>query len=80
MSYEKDYSGQPEWMAKVDALKDAQEWLGKAKFRKVVKLLKNDNVSSKRMLLLGLALVGIQGYPAQVMIDVYVPKQLELDL
>ena len=80
MSYEKDYSGQPEWMAKVDALKDAQEWLGKAKFRKVVKLLKNDNVSSKRMLLLGLALVGIQGYPAQVMIDVYAPKQLELDL
>lgn len=80
MHYEKDYSGQAEWMAKVDALKDAQEWLGKARFRKVVKLLKNDNVSSKRMLLLGLALVGIQGYPAQVMIDVYAPKQLELDL
>ena len=40
MHYEKDYSGQAEWMAKVDALKDAEEWLGKARFRKVVKLLK----------------------------------------
>ena len=78
MHYERDYSGQPEWMAKVDALKDAQEWLGKVKYRRVVKLLKNDYVSSKRMLLLGLALVGIQGYPAHVMIDVYAPKQLKL--
>jgi len=78
MHYERDYSGQPEWMAKIDALKDTQDFLGKPKFRKVVKLLKNDYVSSKRMLFLGLALVGVQGYPAHVMIDMYAPKQLEL--
>ena len=78
MSYTKDYSGQPEWMAKVDALKDTEEFLGKARFRKIVKLLKADYVSSKRMLFLGLALAGVQGYPAHVMIDVYAPKQLKL--
>jgi hypothetical protein len=78
MHYEKDYSGQAEWMAKVDALKDVQDWLGKPHFRRLVKLLKNDYTSSKRMLFLGLALVGVQGYPAHVMIDVYAPKQLKL--
>jgi hypothetical protein len=78
MSYKKDYSGQPEWMAKVDAMKDTQDYLGKPMFRKVVKLLKNDYRSPKHALLLALMLIGINGYPADVMIDLYAPKQLKL--
>lgn len=79
MSYEITYD-LTDNRAKFNAMKDAQEFLGKAKFRKVVSILQNDRTSSRRMLILGLALVGIQGYPAEVMIDMYVPKQLELDL
>lgn len=78
MHYTVDYSKFPEWEAKINALKDAEDWLGKPRFRKVVKLLKNDNTSSKRMLYLALAMLGIQGYPAQAMIEVYARKQLEL--
>lgn len=76
MKYTVDYSQYPEWQAKIEAMKDTQDWLGKVKFRKVVKLLKQDNESSLRMLYFALALVGVQGYPAQVMIDLYAPKQL----
>jgi hypothetical protein len=78
MSYKKDYSGQPEWMAKVDAMKDVQDYLGKPMFRRVVKLLKNDYRSPKHALSLALMLIGINGYPADVMIDMYAPKQLKL--
>lgn len=77
-SYTRDYSNQPEWMAKLDALKDVEEWLGKPMFRKVVKLLKNDYTTPKHKLSLALMLMGINGYPADVMIDVYAPKQLKL--
>ncbi len=76
MHYTVDYSQYPEWQAKVEALKDAQDWLGKARFRKVVKFLKDDYSSPKRVLYLALAMLGIQGYPAQAMIEVYAPKQL----
>jgi hypothetical protein len=78
MSYTKDYSGQAEWMARVDALKDTQDYLGKTVFRRVVKLLKNDYTSTKRALYIGLAICGVEGYPAYVMIDTYAPKQLKL--
>jgi hypothetical protein len=76
MKYTVDYTHYPEWQAKIEAMKDTQDWLGKARFRKVVKLLKGDNQSSLRMLYFALALVGVQGYPAQVMIELYVPKQM----
>lgn len=78
MHYEIDYTDRPEWIAKVDAMKDTQDFLGKVKFRKVVKALQGDYTSSKRMLHFALGLAGIQGYPAQVMIDLYAPKQLKL--
>jgi len=77
MSYEITYD-LTDNRAKFNAMKDTQEYLGKAMFRKVVGILQNDYTSSKRMMILGLAIIGVQGYPAEVMVDMYAPKQLKL--
>ena len=76
MKYTVDYSHYPEWQAKIEAMKDAQDWLGKARFRKVVKLLKTDTSTPTHVIYMILGMLGIQGYPAQVMFELYVPKQL----
>ena len=79
MKYTVDYTQYPEWVAKIEAMKDTQDYLGKPKFRKVVKFLKNDKQTPTRLLYLALALLGIEGYPAYVMIDLYVPKQMSFN-
>lgn len=78
MRYTKDYSQFPEHIAKVEAMKDVQDFLGKADLRRVIKILQGDYLSTMRGLHIGLALIGIEGYPAKVMIDLYAPKQLKL--
>jgi len=79
MKYTIDYSQYPEWQAKIEAMKDTQDWLGKARFRKVVKLLKNDVSTPKHVVYIILGMLGIEGYPAQVMFELYVPKQMSFE-
>ena len=79
MSYEIEYSdlASPETIQK--ALDDCKDWLGKARFKKVCGALAEDrgrsNPGSIRM---GLMMVGIQGYPAKVLIDTYLTRQRDL--
>ena len=79
MKYTVDYSHYPEWQAKIEAMKDTQDWLGKPKFRRVVKLLKNDTSTPTHIIYFVLGMLGIEGYPAQVMFELYVPKQMSFD-
>lgn len=70
MSYEIDYNKLPANEREAQAIKDCMEWLGKKQFAKVVEILVLDNGESPRQLVrLGLMMQGIQGYPAEVMID-----------
>lgn len=72
MAYEVEYSDldSPETIQK--ALNDCRKWLGDANYKKVCNMLTADKrQTAERMVFLGLAMVGIQGYPAKVMIDVY---------
>lgn len=68
MSYEIDYTGMPN--GQTQAIKDCIEWLGKEQFAKVVEILILDEGRSPRhMVRIGLMMQGIQGYPAEVMMD-----------
>ena len=78
MSYEIVYNG-PDAEAK--ALKDCKRWLGNAQFKRVSKLLQDDHgQTSRNMVRLGMAMQGIQGFAAEVMIDTYWSPQMVLDL
>lgn len=79
MHYEVRYDQQDE-TAKADAaIADCKKWLGKKQFAQVVRILQNDKGQSPRKLvLLGLGMQGIQGYPAEVMADRYWTPQREL--
>lgn len=79
MHYEVRYDQQDE-TAKADAaIADCREWLGKKQFAKVVQILQDDKGQSPRQLVLfGLGMQGIQGYPAEVMADRYWTPQREL--
>lgn len=79
MHYEVRYDQQDE-TAKADAaIADCKKWLGKKQFAQVVRILQNDKGQSPRKLVLfGLGMQGIQGYPAEVMADRYWTPQREL--
>jgi hypothetical protein len=67
---EYDDTSSPETVQK--ALNDCRQWLGTKQFNKVVRLLKEDQQQSSRyMVTIGLSFQGIEGYPAEVMIDTY---------
>jgi len=75
MSYEITYSDleSPETIQK--ALDDCKQWLGNAQFKKVCKILKGDaGQSPEHIVRLGLAMQGIQGYPAKAMMDTFWKK------
>ena len=77
MHYEIDYSSK----TVEDAINDCKEWLGTKQFNRVVTILKMDcGRTSKHLVRLGLAMQGIQGYPAEAMINKYWNPQQELDL
>ena len=74
-SYEIKYDTLDVSAAQAKAIKDCKEWLGTKQFNKVVKILQVDNgQTSKKMVLLGLSFQGIQGYPAEVMVELYHSK------
>jgi len=77
MSYEIDYSGMPDDQKEIKAIKDCMEWLGKEQFAKVVEILiRDEGRSSRNLVRVGLMMQGIQGYPAEAMMNRYwvVPK------
>lgn len=80
MHYTVEYVGYENPEAKADAaIADCKKWLGKKQFAQVVRILQNDKGQSTRQLVLfGLAMQGIQGYPAEVMVGRYWTPQREL--
>lgn len=61
------------------ALKDCKDWLGTKQYRKIIQIIKADNGrTSRNLLLFGLAMRGVQGYPAEVMIDEFWSPQRDL--
>jgi len=79
MHYEVKYDLQDRQTAEDKAIADCKQWLGEKQFAKVVQLLKADNGQSTRQLVLfALSMLGIQGYPAEVMADRYWATQREL--
>ena len=80
MSYEIKYDT-TDPLAESNALMDCRKWLGNRQYRKVIDILKGDNGRTpKRMVIFGLSMQGIQGYPAQVMVDKYWSPQMTLDI
>jgi len=79
MSYEIEYDDlqSPETIQR--ALEDCKEWLGAKQYKKVCKILADDKGRTPMSLIvLGLMMQGIQGYPAKAMIDTYWNPQREL--
>ena len=80
MSYEIEYSDieSPDTIKK--ALDDCKQWLGNAQYKKVCDILKADQGRTPPHLIrFGLMMQGIQGYPAQALIDKYWSPQMQLD-
>jgi len=70
MHYEIDYTNKAN--AADAAEQDCIKWLGKKQFNKVVAILRDDEGrSSEQLVLLGLSMQGIQGYPARVLMARY---------
>ena len=80
MSYEIQYSNTESEETIKKALKDCKDWLGKARYKKVCDILKADHGQTPTHLIrVGLMMQGIQGYPAQAMIDTYWSSQMQLN-
>jgi len=80
MSYEIEYSNTASAETAKKALDDCKDWLGKARYKKVCDILKTDHGQTTPSLIrIGLMMQGIQGYPAQAMIDTYWSPQRRLD-
>ena len=80
MSYEIQYSNIESAETAKKALNDCKDWLGKDRYKKVCDILKADHGQTPTHLIrVGLMMQGIQGYPAQAMIDTYWSPQMQLD-
>jgi hypothetical protein len=79
MSYEIEYNDleSPETIQR--ALDDCKEWLGADLYKKISMILADDKGrTSRNMIRMGLMMQGIQGYPAEAMINTYWSPQREL--
>ena len=73
-SYEIKYDTSDVSAAQAKAIKDCKDWLGAKGFDALMKEFERDNTggaSPKRELEVALMMIGIQGYPAQVLIELY---------
>ena len=74
-SYTIKYDTTDEQQAKDKAIQDCKDWLGKENFAKLIEAFKQDiasaEPSSKQAVKVGLMMIGIQGYPAEVLINTY---------
>lgn len=81
MGYTIKYDTTDRSKAEAKALADVKQWLGTKQFNKVAKILASDHGNTSRFLVgLALSMQGIEGYPAEVMIDKYWTPQRLLDL
>lgn len=81
MHYNVDYSGMTEEEQVKKALKDIKEWWGTAHYNKCAKALQEDaGKSTRQLLLVGMSLAGVEGFPAHAFIDTYWNPQMELKL
>lgn len=79
-SFTVDYNVYPEGEKRiVAALNDCKKWLGTRQYRKMVRLLVADRGrTSRNFVFLSLAMQGIQGYPAEVMVQEFWSPQRDL--
>jgi hypothetical protein len=76
MSYEVEYTDLDSPATIKKALDDCRQWLGNARYKKVCKLLTDDQGrSSENIIRFGLMMQGIQGYPATAMIKTFCKQQ-----
>ena len=81
MSYEIAYADLESAETKKKALSDIKDYWGAKHFKKVSKALADDHGrSSRRMIIISLMMCGVQGYPADVLLDTYWTPQMLLDL
>lgn len=72
MHYFIEYENLESDVTKRKALQDCKDFLGARKFKEVSLILANDHrQTSKHIVLFGLSLTGIEGYPAEVMLETY---------
>jgi len=75
MSYEIKYKETDSVKTQDKAIQDCKDWLGEDQFNKVVGILRTrDEKVNQNMMLLALSFQGIQGYPAEVMLERYWAK------
>ncbi len=75
MHYEIKYDETDSVETQDKAIQDCKDWLGEEQFDKVVNHLRNTEVTGSRNLMrLALSFQGIQGYPAEVMLERYWAK------
>lgn len=79
-SFTVDYNVFPEGEKRIAAaLKDCKLWLGTKQYHKVIRILTTDRGRTPRnFIYLGLMLQGIQGYPADVMVQEFWSPQRDL--
>jgi hypothetical protein len=81
MSYNIEYDLSLPEQAQAQAIADCKDWLGSKKFKKVVNLLKEDKGrTSRNIVIFALSFQGIQGYPAEAMVNKYWNAQRELNI
>lgn len=80
-SYTIDYSDIPDGDQKMyRAIQDCKAYLGTRRFKKLVYILQGDKGQTpKHLVRIGLSFQGIQGYPAEAMMDKFWDSQRELD-
>ena len=74
-SYEIKYDTSNVSEAQAKAIQDCKDWLGEKRFAILIEAFKQDiastEPSSKQAVKVGLTMIGIQGYPAEVLVDTY---------
>ena len=81
MSYNIEYDLSLPEQAQAQAIADCKDWLGSKKFKQVVSLLKGDKGrTSRNLVIFALSFQGIQGYPAEAMVNKYWNPQRELNI
>ncbi len=79
-SFTVDYNVHPEGEKRIAAaLKDCKAWLGTKDYRRIIRILTQDRGrTSRNLIMIGLAMQGVQGYPAEVMVQEFWSPQRDL--
>jgi hypothetical protein len=81
MSYEITYADIGSTETEQKALSDIKDYWGAKHFKKVTEALADDHGrSSRQMIIISLMMCGVQGYPAEVLLNTYWTPQMLLEL